>query len=92
VSRPPARSSGGGWVGRISRTRGAQWVEGRGDDVVASNREGGGAGAPPARRYPLLVRQPGGEEYIHLGNAVYDPGGGGFRSRIQFQFTMRSTF
>jgi outer membrane protein assembly factor BamA len=46
----------------------------------------------PARRYPLLLRQPGGSEYINLGNAVYDPFRDSFRSRIQLQFTMGNTF
>ncbi|HET7234025.1 MAG TPA: BamA/TamA family outer membrane protein [Longimicrobium sp.] len=46
----------------------------------------------PARRYPLLLRQAGGSEYINLGNAVYDPFRNGFRSRIQLQFTMGNTF
>ncbi|HEU4557688.1 MAG TPA: POTRA domain-containing protein [Longimicrobium sp.] len=46
----------------------------------------------PARRYPLLLREPGGEEYIYLGNAVFDPFRDGFRSRIQLQFTMGNTF
>ncbi|HET7462816.1 MAG TPA: BamA/TamA family outer membrane protein, partial [Longimicrobium sp.] len=51
-----------------------------------------GYNTSPERRYPLLVRQPGGEEYIDLGNAVYAPFRDRFRSRIQLQFTMGSTF
>lgn len=46
----------------------------------------------PVRSYPLLVRRPGGEDYIFLGNAEYDPFRHGFRSRIQLQFSVGSTF
>ncbi|WP_325310744.1 BamA/OMP85 family outer membrane protein [Longimicrobium sp.] len=51
----------------------------------------------PARRYPLLARDPSGSGYLFLGDAVYDPYGGAtgwsaFRRRIQLQLTMGGMF
>ncbi|HEU4452212.1 MAG TPA: POTRA domain-containing protein [Longimicrobium sp.] len=50
----------------------------------------------PARRYPLLSRDPDGDDYIYLGDVRYDPfgreGGSQFWRRLQLQLTVGQVF
>jgi translocation and assembly module TamA len=50
----------------------------------------------PARSYPLLSRDPDGDDFLYLGNVRFDPfgreGGSEFRRRLQLQLTVGQVF